>query len=113
MDFPNIRKPSYAMGFSPEDNSIASKFEDGSVQSRQKFTRSRRTFKLKWEKLSNADYIALETFIRTQSHFKALPFYWTNPHTSEKILVRYMDGMDSWELVEVNLWSGKIELAEV
>ena len=39
--FPEIRPPSYPIGMEVEDNSLRSNFEDGSMQSRVKFTRSR------------------------------------------------------------------------
>ena len=36
--FPEIRAPSYPIGMEVEDNSLRSNFEDGSMQSRVKFT---------------------------------------------------------------------------
>lgn len=124
MDFPNIKKPSYSMGVKPENTSIISQFEDGSQQSRQKFTKSRRKFALKWNKLPDADYETLFDFIINQCKFSALPFYWTNPKAKgidpvthepiyETLEVRITDGFDSWDLTDVTYWQGSLELTEV
>ena len=87
-----------------------SKFEDGTVQSRPKFTRSRRTFKVKWNSLPNNEYLILEKFIRETVKYSAETFLWVNPATyntpeEERIEVRItevgeatMTVLDKWEL---------------
>ena len=61
--FPEIRAPSYPIGMEVEDNSLRSNFEDGSMQSRVKFTRSRAKYTLKWNSLPQDEYEILYEFI--------------------------------------------------
>ena len=49
--FPEIANPDYPFTLVPEDNSISSTFEDGTVQSRVKFTRSRDSYQLTWSNM--------------------------------------------------------------
>ena len=55
-----IRKPSY--GITPEwDRPILeSPFEDGSVQTRVKYTKGRDSFTIPWEHITQAEYDTLE-----------------------------------------------------
>lgn len=113
MDFPNIQKPPYGgLTEEYEDNSLISEFEDGSQQSRKKFTRSRRTYKLSWDFLSNADYQTLKNFIVNQVSHSALAFNWTNPVTNEVIEVRCIE-FPAWTVNNPGYWSGELKLQEV
>ena len=47
-----------------EDNVIKSKFENGAVQVRQKYTRSRKTFKLKYAPLTVLEFNGLLAFYK-------------------------------------------------
>lgn len=72
-----------------EDTSITSKFEDGSMQSRTKFTRSRRIWTVKWRPLTRRQYVRLKNFIVNEAKFAANPFEWRNPdNTREVVTVR-------------------------
>lgn len=112
-----IPAPTYPFECEYENNSIISKFEDGSQQSRRKFTRSRRKWTLKWERIDRADYLALMTFITSTVYFSALSFNWinadskddTNPETVE---VRITD-VGKWTNDALHYWGGTIELTEV
>lgn len=112
MDFPNIQRPDYKMKERSEDTSIISKFEDGSQQSRTKFTRSRRIWELEWKLLPNTDHQTLITFIRTQAKFSAVAFFWTNPVSNERVEVRITDVKDFTYDIP-NYWSGGLTLTEV
>ncbi len=113
MDFPSdIPNPEYPLGYKPEDNSIISNFEDGSRQSRRKFTKSRSTWTLKWKKLKQKYFTILDDFIKNDAVFATNKFNWTNPSdkkTYEVRCVKYEGG----ELVEVDCWNVSIELQEV
>ena len=121
--YPDIRPPSFPFGEKAEDTSIISDFEDGSQQSRQKKTRGRRTWELKWTKLSNRDYRILMHFIRHVVKNASLKFWWVNPSSydhnydyldpdREEVEVR-ITKVDKWENVELRYWTGSIELTEV
>lgn len=68
--FPEIRAPSYPIGMEVEDNSLRSNFEDGSMQSRVKFTRSRAKYTLKWNSLPQDEYEILYEFITKKSSIR-------------------------------------------
>ena len=118
IDFPStIPAPSYPFECEYEDNSIISKFEDGSQQSRRKFTRSRRKWKLKWNRLTRAEYLDLMSFITGTVYFSALSFNWVNSDskddtTPETVEVR-VTNVGTWSNDVLHYWSGSIELTEV
>lgn len=112
MNFPSsIPNPEYPFKVEHEDNSITSKFEDGTVQSRLKFTKSRRTWTLKWNGLKQAYYNTLENFIVNSAKHQAVVFNWTIPNTSTVVAVRCIK-FDS-EMVFINNWDVEIQLQEV
>ena len=112
-----IPAPAYPFECENENNSIISKFEDGSQQSRRKFTRSRRKWKLKWNRIERSEYLELMNFITSTVYFSALSFNWvnadskddTNPETVE---VRITD-VGAWTNDALHYWAGSIELTEV
>ena len=112
MNFPSsIPNPEYPFKVEHEDNSITSKFEDGTVQSRLKFTKSRRTWTLKWNGLKQAYYNTLENFIVNSVKHQAVVFNWTIPNTNTTVAVRCIKF--DCEMVFVNNWDVEIQLQEV
>lgn len=117
INFPNISKPSYPLSIETENNSLTSKFEDGTVQSRPKFTRSRRTFTVKWNDLPNNEYLVLDNFIRNVVNYSAETFLWVNPATyllseQETIEVR-INNVGKAEMSTLDRWSVELTLQEV
>lgn len=111
MEFPTeIPKPEYPMKVEHENNSITSEFEDGTVQSRRKFTRSRKTWTLKWNKLKQEYYEILEDFIVNKVHHAALAFNWDEPAAGKTYEVRCVSFEK--ELVTVNYWNVELKLQE-
>lgn len=111
MNFPStIPNPEYPFKVEYEDNSITSKFEDGTVQSRLKFTKSRRTWTLKWNGLKQVYYDTLEDFIVNSAKHQANVFNWTIPTTETTVSVRCIK-FDS-EMAFVNNWNVEIQLQE-
>lgn len=108
----NIQNPSYPLKVKAEDTSISSKFEDGTMQSRRKFTRSRKVFTLQWNSLSQSEYAILEDFIVNDVHFAAEVFKWINPVDNKTYEVRCTSYGDA-ELTSVNYWKIEIQLTEV
>ncbi len=110
--FPDIQKPSFPLDVENEDNTIRSTMEDGTVVSRRKFTKIRKTFTLTWDALPNADYETLDDFLRNTAYMGAVPFSWTNPRNGTVYTVR-LKSMDKFEAKAVSIWSGSITLEEV
>lgn len=112
MNFPSsIPNPEYPFKVEHEDNSITSKFEDGTVQSRLKFTKSRRTWTLKWNGLKQMYFNTLENFIVNSAKHQAVVFNWTIPNTNTTVAVRCIKF--DCEMVFVNNWDVEIQLQEV
>jgi hypothetical protein len=118
IDFPStIPAPSYPFECEYEDNSIISRFEDGSQQSRRKFTRSRRKWTLKWDMMTREEYQTLMNFIANTVFFSANSFNWINSDTldeanPETVEVR-ITKVGKWTNNALHYWSGDIELTEV
>lgn len=109
--FPStIPNPEYPLKVEHEDNSITSKFEDGTVQSRLKFTKSRKTFTLTWNGLPQTHYDTLENFIVNTVKHAALVFSWTNPANNTTYNVRCTK-FDA-EIRFINYWNVELELQE-
>ncbi len=79
--FPDIALPQYPLRdplFLPK---VRTDFESGKVQSRPRFTRSKRRFALKWERLPMEDRQTLEAFFTQIGSDK---FIWTHPATGQE-----------------------------
>ena len=119
IQFPtSIDPPTWPFECEYENNSIITKFEDGSQQSRKKFTRSRRKWKLKWSHLPREQYLTLMNFISRTVSFSARSFTWTNTDSlddaggAETVEVRITE-VGKWTNDALHYWSGTIELTEV
>lgn len=115
INFPNISPPSYPFKEKIEDNSIRSKFEDGSMQSRKKFTRSRDTFTVTWNNLPGNEYRILKNFIKNTVNYSAESFVWTYPAFKGDVSTRRVRITDVQESQCNNLdyWTVTLELTEV
>ena len=85
--WPNIRLPS-SLEESIPDPAIRSEFEDGTVQTRPRFTRMRRKWTLTWNNLRYADYAALRSFFDSKRG-GSTSFSWTNPLDNGMHTVRF------------------------
>lgn len=119
IQFPiSIDPPAWPFDCEYEDNSIITKFEDGSQQSRRKFTRSRRKWTLKWKYLPREQYLTLMKFISETVSFSSRSFNWTNTDSvddqggAEVVEVR-VTRVGKWTNEALHYWSGTIELTEV
>lgn len=114
----DIKQPAFPFECEYEDNSIVSKFEDGTQQSRKKFTRSRRKWTLQWNHIPREDYLKLMRFVSETVSFAALSFNWVNTDSvddtggSEIVEVR-VTNMGKWTNDAYHYWSGSIEITEV
>lgn len=113
IQFPNtISNPSYPLRVSNENTSITSKFEDGSMQSRRKFTRSRKTFALTWNSMPQNEFSILENFIVNVVYFSSNAFKWRNPVDNKTYNVRCTK-FEEQELSYINFWRVSLEFTEV
>lgn len=113
----NITLPAYPFDCEHENNSLITKFEDGSQQSRRKFTRSRRKWTLKWNHISRDEYLILMDFITQTVSFSARSFNLVNTDSiddenPETVEVR-ITHVGKWTNDALHYWSGTIELTEV
>lgn len=108
----NVINPSYPLGEEYENTSIVSKFDDGSMQSRRKFTRSRKTFSVKWNKLNKEEFVIIRDFIINVAQFSANAFEWVNPIDNVTYVVR-CTSFKKAELTEVEFWTVDLEFTEV
>ena len=118
INFPaDITPPAWPFECEYENNSLVTKFEDGSQQSRRKFTRSRRKWTLKWNHIPRSEYLTLMTFISQTVSFSARSFNWVNTDSlddahPETVEVR-VTNVGKWTNDALHYWSGTIELTEV
>ena len=106
----SIPNPEYPFKVEHEDNSITSKFEDGTVQSRLKFTKSRKTWTLQWKGLSQTNYTTLENFVVNQAKHAANIVQWTCPTDNTTYNVRCVKFDSSMEFI--NNWDVELQLQE-
>lgn len=82
INFPAISSPSWPITRIREDNMLRSQMENGIVQTRPKFTRTKDGWELEWKAMSNTDHSTFVTFFETTLSNGALSFNWTHPITN-------------------------------
>ncbi len=80
--------PAYPIKVELEDSVIRSEFEGGYEQTRQKYTRIRRTFTFHYEHMPTVDKEALMDFILDDAHGGADLFTWDNLEDGNNYTVR-------------------------
>lgn len=106
--WPSIQTPS-SLKETPQKGQIRSNFEDGYVQSRSKWTRSRKVFNLQWNAMSNSDKETLVTFFENNL---GSTFTWTHPVSSTNYTVRFKDDEVEFDYVSINYWKVQLTLEE-
>lgn len=118
MVFPTIQTPDYPLNEIFTDHTLKMQVDNETILTRPRFTKLPKAFKLSWSKLPTKDYNKLRAFYQ-QTRGGALSFEWTYPadegneYSGQKFTVRFTDSELSFQLVELNLWSGSITLSEV
>lgn len=110
--FPNIAAPSYPLNEQFENNVIRSVMEDGTVKTRLRYTRNRKTFSLTWSSMSEGDKILLENFYLNTTRSGCLSFNWEHPLSHTVFQVRFTEP-PTFNLSTINLWQTSISLQEV
>ncbi len=111
-NFPTIAAPRYPLEYTFEDSVIRSQFESGVEQTRNRFTRRRNGYLLKWSRMSSTDWASLETFFVTTTSGGALSFNWTHPLTSVTSEYRFT-APPTVELIDSGYYQVQISIREV
>jgi hypothetical protein len=112
IEFPDIARPVFPLSEEWEDIGISNGFEDGTEQSRARFTRSRGKWVLTWTALSDPDYQKLMNFWRFTVKGKSAAFNWTNPVGGRTHTVRFLE-KQPFKYVAPGFWSGEVTIREV
>ena len=110
LNFPSLPAPTYPLTISTEDPALKSDFENGSQQTRPKFTRQRQAWGLSWNALTTADRETLAAFFITTAG-GSLSFLWTEPVTSTPIEVRFISFTETQ--LSPDLYTVSITIREV
>ena len=110
--FPSIAPSVFPLIEDWEDIGISAGFEDGTEQSRPRFTRSRGTWTLHWTALPDADYQTLIKFWRDEAKGCSNSFVWTHPISKKDMVVRFVEKKE-FQKNAPSFWSGEITLKEV
>lgn len=113
IDFPaSIGRPDYPLLETLEDAVLRSDMEDGTVKTRPKFTRNRKTFEVKWEHMQDDEKQTFEDFYKTTLKNGSLPFNWTHPKTSVTYVVIFSE-VPSMSLTLLEYWAVSMKIQEV
>jgi len=108
MAWPSIEDPS-SLKEAPQKRQIKSDFAGGYVQSRPKWTRTRKLFTLGWEAMSDADKETLETFFDNNL---GGTFSWTHPISETTYTVRFVNDNLEFSYRPHNYWQISVDLEE-
>lgn len=107
--FPSIASPNKMSG-GPVDPAIRSEMENGVVVSRAKHTKSRETFSLSWNVMSDSDFDTLLSFYKNTVKGSAETCTYTQPGTSTAYTVRITKM--TYEAVLPDRWAVSLEMEE-
>jgi hypothetical protein len=89
-NFPELdKKPDINVVQTYTDGTLNNPMESGLEITRQRFTRIRREWQVSYRNVLQADFDALDSFIRTTVSGMAGSFTWRNPATGEVVTVRF------------------------
>lgn len=100
--------------YTVEDVSQHSNYDDGVHAGRRKWTKSRKTFTLSFQKMPDADHTALLNFYENVVYGGSLPFTWMCPWDDKQYTVYFSDYSDFVPTYGngENRWSGTVKLTE-
>ena len=113
IDFPsNISNPDYPLVETLEDAVLRSNMEDGTVKTRPKFTRNRKTFEVQWNNMLTEEQQVFENFYKNTLKNGSLPFNWTHPKTGVTYVVIFSE-VPSMSLTLLEYWAVSMKIQEV
>lgn len=107
-DWPSIAAPSNIRDIN-QKGQIRSDFDAGYVQSRAKWTRTRRKFELSWNAMSNTDKETLMTFFENNL---GDTFAWIHPLSGTSYTVRFTEENIEAKYIPYNRWQVSLILEE-
>lgn len=108
--WPNVQLPS-GMDETTENPAIRTEMESGIVQTRPRFTRIRRKWKLSWDYMEGPSYRALRSFYQ-QMRGGSASFTWTHPTEMSAVSVRFNGEIESSNQ-SYDYWRVSVSLEEV
>lgn len=115
-EFPTLSQGASFQNFTQDsavDSTIRSEFADGTVLTRPRFTRMRKSFNVGYNFLTAADKVLLEN-LQASLKIGANTFYWTNPSDSTEYEVRLTSPMKfQVEPREFNFHNVRLNMAQV
>ena len=108
--FPTIQIPDYPMGEDTYVPQVRTEFDSGYVQSKARFTRSRKVFTLNWKAMTAANFATLDAFLVANA---GIAFTWTHPLTAVAYSVRHRDDSLKSQVVRRDRRQISIVLEEV
>lgn len=118
MNFPPIKPPVYPLQETYTDHSIKMQMDNLTINTRPRFTKMPKKFKLTWTALPAADFAKLRSFYLYDTKGGALSFAWTYPnepgsgYAGKSFMVRFEGDLD-FSLDNPGYYSGSVTLAEV
>ena len=110
--FPTLSvNPDYPIKERREDSTLRSDFEGGYEHTRPRYTRTRKSFTLRYKALPTTDKDTLDNFLDTVKG-GADSFIWTHPVYNTQHEVRFVKPPE-FEYVGYGLWNVELELREV
>ena len=109
-NFPTIAGLSYPLREPFYKPKVRTEFENGVVQSRNRFTRGKKRFGLKWEKMPFDDCQTLQAFFDQTG---ASPFYWVHPLTGKRYTCIFSDDEFDPSLVELDFYDVTVNIEEL
>lgn len=110
--WPSIQAPDFPLKTDVDDPTIRSNFEDGSQQTRARFTTIKETFSLSWAAMTASDLSSLLTFYKTTVVGGAGDIAWTHPDSGTSYTVRFNEALQ-YRLVAPGIYEVQAVLREV
>lgn len=108
--FPAVAGLSYPLKESLYKPKVRMDFENGTVQSRARFTRAKRRFALKWEKMPAEDKDKIERFF---DNMGGDVFLWKHPITGKQYRCIFSEDTFGPSLVELDFYDLTLNIEEI
>lgn len=114
-DFPSLSKNSNRINFKQSlavDPSLISKFENGAMQSRTKYSNVSLKFEFNYSFLNRSDKVLLEDFEKSVG-YKGGSFNWENLADNKTYIVRFDNNLSFIQETMEDFWKVAIKLVEI
>ncbi len=108
--YPAIHNPTFPLRESFFKPKVRTEFENGTVQSRARFTRGKWRFGLKYDKIDPVDYETLREFFNVRG---GESFRFVHPLTGKAYTCIFSDDVFEGNLVEGNWYDVTVNIEEV